>query len=310
MYVVDSLRHDRTPFVAAPPGVEPALAPAFEELARDALVYEQAASSSLWTRPSVASVLTGRGPSPHGVLDRQDRLPSWVPRVQQAFGEAGWFTVEIWTNPNILPVFGFLDGFDRFIDADSGAWLSDRGYEKLARILIDVVRQKRDMPLFLYMHGNEAHAPYRPLPKYRAMFDVEGEMTASEVPSANADAEVMARGVQLQRATIRSTSDRFGVLVQELRELGRYDDAVIVLTGRPRRRIRRARPDRPRPELISGAAPRSACDQGARGTLVGGAHPHRDASRGYRRRRAGTRGSRDRMGCERAKYLAGRRLDE
>jgi len=231
VYVVDSLRHDRTPFGRGGATGGPALAPAFEALARDALVYERASASSSWTRPSVASILTGVGPSAHGVLDRQDRLPPWVPRLQQSFGDAGWLTVAVSTNPNILPVFGFLDGFDRFIDVSSDSWLSEQGYERLGTTLIDVARQSQDAPLFLYVHDNEPHAPYRPLARYREMFGAEPEGSPAEVPGADAAEPVLSQAVRLQQATIRSTSDRFGALMDELRRLGRYDDAVVVLTG-------------------------------------------------------------------------------
>ena len=231
VYVVDSLRYDRTPFGHAEGEARAKLAPAFEALARDGLVYDRAVSSSSWTRPAVASILTGLGPSAHRVLDRQDRLPAWAPRLQQAFADAGWLTVAVSSNPNILPVFGFLDGFDRFIDVNSDSWLTERGYERLGSRLVELARESADVPLFLYVHDNEPHLPYRPLERYRAMFDAAAAGSPAEIPDPKAGASVLAQAAQLQRAAIRSTSDRFGALMDALRRLDRYDNAVVVLTS-------------------------------------------------------------------------------
>ncbi|MEE2665184.1 MAG: sulfatase [Myxococcota bacterium] len=231
VYVVDSLRYDRTPFGQAKGEERAKLAPAFETLARDGLVYDRAVSSSSWTRPAVASILTGLGPSAHRVLDRQDRLPAWAPRLQQAFADAGWLTVAVSSNPNILPVFGFLDGFDRFVDVNSDGWLTERGYEGLGSKLLELVRGSTDVPLFLYVHDNEPHLPYRPLERYRAMFGAAAAGSPAELPDPQAGASVLLQAAQLQRAAIRSTSDRFGALMDALRRLDRYEDAVVVLTA-------------------------------------------------------------------------------
>ena len=47
VYVVDSLRYDRTPFGHAPSEKSSMLAPAFEALARDGLVFDRAISSGM-----------------------------------------------------------------------------------------------------------------------------------------------------------------------------------------------------------------------------------------------------------------------
>jgi len=227
IYVVDSLRYDRTPFAEG----DESLAPAFAALARDGTLYTRSFSASSWTRPSVATILTGVGPSQHRVLDRQDRLPEWIPRLPREFAAAGWHTVAVTTNPNVLPAFGFLDGFDRFIDVGSTHWASERGYADLRDALAELTEQSADVPLFLYVHDNEPHAPYRPLERYRAMFDAAEDGSPAEAPRDDPSPEELASASKLQRAVIRSTSDRFGELMDALRAVGRYDAAVVVLTA-------------------------------------------------------------------------------
>jgi arylsulfatase A-like enzyme len=227
LYVVDTFRFDDSPYGG---GAEHA-APAFAELAHAGIVYRRALGVTSWTRPAVASLLTGLGPSFHGVSDRQDRLPSSIASLPTLLADAGWFTIALSTNPNILPVWGFLPGFDRFVDVGSADWVQERGFAALRRRMLAVVKGRSDQPLFLYVHDNEPHVPYRPLPEYRELFSAPPEGSAAEIPASADDAKGLGEARLLYRAAIRATSDRFGTLLDALREAGRYEDALIVLVG-------------------------------------------------------------------------------
>jgi hypothetical protein len=63
------------------------------------------------------------------------------------------------------------------------------------------------------------------------MFNAAPEGSRAEIPSVGASAPLFSQAAQLQRAVIRSTSDRFGAVMDAMREMGRYDDAVVVLTA-------------------------------------------------------------------------------
>ena len=70
LYVVDTLRADHT----GPYGHTRDTTPALNELARDAVVFEQAVAQSSWTKPSMASMMTSLLPAEHGASRRLDRL--------------------------------------------------------------------------------------------------------------------------------------------------------------------------------------------------------------------------------------------
>jgi arylsulfatase A-like enzyme len=226
LYVVDTFRFDDGPG-GADPGVR---GPAFAALAADGIRYRRAFSVTSWTRPAVSTLLTGVAPAVHGVFDRQDRLPASVPRLPARLAEAGWTTVAFSTNPNVLPLWGFLDGFDRFVDIDTQSWVAERGFAGLRDAMRRLVEERGDRPVFVYVHDNEPHLPYRPLPRYRALFDAPPEGSAAEIPRADEAASWPASRA-LHRAAVRATSDRFGELVDALRSAGRYADALIVLVG-------------------------------------------------------------------------------
>jgi uncharacterized membrane protein YbhN (UPF0104 family) len=69
--VIDTLRADHLPMY----GYENGDTPSLDRLAEDAVRFDQAFTNSSWTRPSFASILTGRLPSSHGVMAKSDALP-------------------------------------------------------------------------------------------------------------------------------------------------------------------------------------------------------------------------------------------
>jgi hypothetical protein len=157
LYVVDTLRFDATPWGGAPDEV----APAFTAFARDAVLYRNALSVTSWTRPAVATLLTGLGPAYHGVFDRQDRLAGGLPRLPERLAEAGWATAAVSTNPNVLPLWGFLAGFDRFVDVEADGWTHRQGLARLGPTVDAIVTRAVGTPLFLYVHDNGPHAGNR-----------------------------------------------------------------------------------------------------------------------------------------------------
>ena len=230
LYVVDTLRFDFTPF-ADDAASQPPLAPALEALARDGVVYRRVFSTSSWTRPTVATLLTGLGPSLHRVYDRQDRLPAAIERLPDWLAERGWFTEALSSNPNVLPLWGFMSGFDRFIDVGSEGWAARQSFEALTQRVVHRFEQDADRPLFLYVHDNEPHSPYRPAPSYRKLFGAPAPGSAAEIPIHRDDPQYMREMRSLYRASIRSMSDRLAEMVTGLKRVGRYEEALIVVVG-------------------------------------------------------------------------------
>src|SRR5690606_14855432 len=88
--------------------------PRLDAFARDAVRFEQAYANASWTRPSFASLMTGRYASSHGVMSKAASLPDEAVTVAEAFGEAGYHTGGIVTNYNVAPFFNFDQGFDEY----------------------------------------------------------------------------------------------------------------------------------------------------------------------------------------------------
>ena len=115
--------------------------PNLDRFADDAIRFDQAFTNSSWTRPSFASILTGRLPSSHGVMAKSDALPSEVTTLPEALEPAGYATGGFATNFNVAPYFNFHQGFDEYVFLEPEFVLgADDASAKL--LLMQFIRQR------------------------------------------------------------------------------------------------------------------------------------------------------------------------
>src|SRR3989442_1376878 len=88
--------------------------PHIDALAADGLRWVNTFSQASWTRPSVATILTGLYPSSHGAIHKADRLPDRVDTLAEVLGRAGYHTVGFADNANVSQAFNFQQGFDEY----------------------------------------------------------------------------------------------------------------------------------------------------------------------------------------------------
>jgi arylsulfatase A-like enzyme len=122
MLVIDTLRADRlSAWGYRAPGAPAGelTSPWIDSLAQQAWRFEQAYAQAPWTRPSVASYLTGLFPQSHGVSTQFDRLHPEVPTLASLLRDAGYRTVGFSANPQVSPTFGLTSGFERFWNPSS-----------------------------------------------------------------------------------------------------------------------------------------------------------------------------------------------
>jgi arylsulfatase A-like enzyme len=207
---IDTLRADHLPIY----GYEGVETPAFDDLAGQALVFDNAYSHMPLTLPAHASMLTGLLPPEHGVrlnmgydLDRE-RAPSiatWLSAAGYATGAA--------VSAFVLRRETGLDaGFDVYEDdiayrAGVGPVGMQRpGAETLAAAL-PWLRERAGRPFFFFLHIYEPHRPYAPPEPFSGRFasPYDGEIAAADAV--------------------------LGELVAELRRLDIYDDALVIVTA-------------------------------------------------------------------------------
>ena len=157
LYVIDTLRADRLSCYGGATGTTPFL----DRLAREGFRFEQFQSVASWTRPTVATILTGLYPTWHGV-DNRHRLPDAPVTLAEALSAAGVSTWAVVTNPHVAAAeMHFHQGFDRFVGLEQSRALDELvTSEQIQAVVSPWLDHNSAEPFFLYLHSMDPHAPY------------------------------------------------------------------------------------------------------------------------------------------------------
>ena len=150
LIVMDTLRADALDADATTDGLARTRA-----WARTATTFRHAIATSSWTAPSVASILTGRLPTAHGVIEvgPRTRLAASVRSLATMLREAGFATAACTGGGWVSPGAGFAAGFDRFdVDFDE-----QEPADAIARLRAG---NPSGRPFFWMLHTYAAHDPY------------------------------------------------------------------------------------------------------------------------------------------------------
>ncbi len=257
--VVDTLRADHLPSYGYAAGRTPNL----DAFAEDSIRFEQAFSNASWTRPSFASIMTGRYPSSHVTMAKSASLPDEVTTMAEAFAAGGYTTRGIVTNYNVGPYYNFQQGFDdyEYLSPDFVLGADDTAAKLLLvqflRQQIETVRDaalgvqpgtayqdasvvNRHVSAFLDEVGSDdgAHAPGPWMlfvgymdphdPYFRHPYDGTAYGRAAH-PSPSPDEAAML--TSFYDGEITFWDEQFGALIADLRRRGLYESTTIVVTA-------------------------------------------------------------------------------
>ena len=191
--VNDAMRRDRLGVYGGR-----AKTPAFDAFANENLRFDQAYAQAPWTRPSVATLLSGLLPSQHGVgMERgvQRKTPRAVPQqvvtLAELLRDAGYRTAAFVANPWLEAAFGYDQGFDVY-DASfasfgiEGSGPKPDGVAVSERALAWLDQIPAGTPYFLYVHTLDSHRPYPALEL--ADLEAQRERIAAPPPVPPTDA--------------------------------------------------------------------------------------------------------------------------
>jgi arylsulfatase A-like enzyme len=152
LIVMDTLRADRLSSY----GYHRDTSPNIDALAARGLLYEEARSTSSWTWPSTASILTGLHPETHGVVsDGSCYLDARLRSLPEALEERGYTTVAFTCNPLIVPNKNFHQGFETF-----DSYPSFRKSDTVLDTIKNFMTRHAGTRFFLYLHLVDTHEQY------------------------------------------------------------------------------------------------------------------------------------------------------
>ena len=158
--------------------------PNIDELAKTGVQFDAWFTTSSWTRPAMATIVTGQFPGEVGVYEEKfDKLPPEATTLSERLKERGYTTLGVNSNPNLNDFFGFNQGFDAYRDsgvvwswmhhqspgtafsfnennADSATEITDLALEALDK-------HASSKPFYLQIVYFDPHGPYAPPKKHR-----------------------------------------------------------------------------------------------------------------------------------------------
>ncbi|HWP67345.1 MAG TPA: sulfatase [Candidatus Limnocylindria bacterium] len=245
LVVADTLRADRLGAYGNRRGLTPFL----DELAARGWVARRARAQASWTNPSVASILTSRYQSQHGIVDFASVLPSAELTLAEVLQSAGYATAAFSANGLIGATNGFAQGFDRFeahllAHDDAPAYLrvpvrTDRLAADALAWLDGVWREAPATPVFLYVQPMEPHSPYAPPPDVLARVrgakppvDLRRASETMFIDATNpVDHEQLDEILDAYNASVAAMDAALAELFAALEARGFFDQAVVVVTA-------------------------------------------------------------------------------
>jgi arylsulfatase A-like enzyme/predicted negative regulator of RcsB-dependent stress response len=207
---IDTLRADRLPAY----GYTGVATPQLESLRRDGVVFDNAWSPCPMTLPSHVSMLTGQLPPVHGVRNNvgfrwdaraQPHLPGWLKAQGYVTGAA----VSAYVLRAQTGLGAAFDEYDDTLDPRASQAFADqqRPGGQTLRPALRFLATHAARPFFYFLHLYEPHVPYEPPEPFRSRYahPYDGEIAAADA--------------------------LLGQLVDELRRLGLYERALVIVTS-------------------------------------------------------------------------------
>jgi len=249
LIVVDTFRADHLGAY----GNDAVKTPHLDAFAAEAILFEDASSTSTWTLPSVASLYTGREPKAHRAIGAKHRridesLPVMA-EVLKVRGYATWGQVAV---DFLGPSFGMDRGFDN-LDTQLHGAVSTR-YRSYQSRVAGALSVPPASPWFGLIHFFDAHDPYRPPQPFDGMYYEGDPKKVPDDPSRRIDViydternrigmnpekryswlegiQDLQYPVAQYAAGVTQVDDHLGGLFTRFRDSGRFDDSIVIVVA-------------------------------------------------------------------------------
>lgn len=224
-----------------------------DKLADDGIMFKNAISSSSWTIPAFASIMTGTYPHIHQMTERDSRLSENLKTLAEYMSENGYYTGAIGNNVFLsIQTNNFFQGFlstDFYPKKEGqssyitriigglfpGLFKLNAGTSELTDLAIDWVEENREKDFFLWLHYIDPHVPYSPPEEYLPSMEMpEGlEKSFNEGKSVRFGYMISSKEERkwikgLYEGEVRYVDNNIGRFISRLKELDLYDDSLIV----------------------------------------------------------------------------------
>ena len=141
--------------------------PALDALAARGVLFEDCFSSANNTNPSHVAILTGLHPRDTGVVNNYTALAEEATTLAEIYAQAGYAT---WATLCAAHLEDSHSGLGQGFDRMTVQGVSQRDSEHAIATLEAWLAESSDVPVFVWLHSFDAHAPYETPPEYERMY--------------------------------------------------------------------------------------------------------------------------------------------
>jgi arylsulfatase A-like enzyme len=217
--------------------------PAFNALAGKSVTFTAAYNNENWTKPSVATLLSGLYPASHDTKNDQAMLPPEVEILPEILTRHGFQTAGFVANGYISEKFGFQQGWGSFRN-----YIRENRPSEAEHVYPDALQWLRQArrsgdPYFLYIQTIDPHVVYRADRRYTRLY-FPGEYTGPIGPSLDGHVQEQ---ISLGRLAVSDTDldwiralyhgevtyhdEHMGVFLDQLEAMGVFQDTLLVVTN-------------------------------------------------------------------------------
>ncbi|MDH3484185.1 MAG: sulfatase [Myxococcales bacterium] len=217
--------------------------PTIDRLATEGVVFELAQAPENWTKPSVASILTGLHPQTHQQKTGDAALPSSALLLSEHLKGEGFRTGSFIANGYVSDRFGFDQGWDHYTN-----YIREGKNTEAKNVFEEAgnwIEAHKDARFFAYVQTIDPHVPYDPPGEYLRMYDpseysgqIKPRMTGDLLerakrrpPAVVFDARDKRRLAALHDGEITQHDHFLGLFIDRLVELGLWEDTLLVVTS-------------------------------------------------------------------------------
>jgi arylsulfatase A-like enzyme len=234
---IDTLRKDHLGIY----GYDRPTSPQIDALAKSGIVFDNMISTSSWTLPAHASMLTGKYPAFHGLQDDGVKLAPSVPTIAEYYKKRGYHTMAVVSHVYVSSEFGLERGFDIFDDSLIEGGARNPIAEEVVDNFLYLADKMPAKKYFGFIHFFDPHDDYTAPPPFNAKFtnpaytgDINGTIQSmlkyyfKEQEMPETDRQQLIGHYDEEIAYVDS---QIGRLLKELKRRGMLDNTVIILTS-------------------------------------------------------------------------------
>jgi arylsulfatase A-like enzyme len=161
IYLVDTLRTDHLGCY----NYEKNTSPYLYKFSKESLLFNNCYANASWTKPAVASILTGLYPNKHHGEDEREKVSDEAKFLSEILRSNGYNTIYLTSNGNSSASFNFDQGNDHYKlvgKKNRNQFFSSEVINSEFSKLIEDNPHLTEKPIFAFLHTIDPHDPYTP----------------------------------------------------------------------------------------------------------------------------------------------------